>query len=68
MFLTAAQIRAFYNEAARLTWRTGTPHHVDHVIPLQGQNVSGLHVPENMRVIPALENIRKSNKFDPEAE
>lgn len=36
---------------------------VDHEIPLHGKLASGLHVPHNLRVIPALENKRKSNKF-----
>ena len=57
-------MRFLYLEASRLSRETGVQHHVDHVIPLQGDNVSGLHTPENMRVIPAAENIRKSNKFD----
>ena len=35
------------------------PYHVDHVIPLQGNNICGLHVEYNLDVIPALDNLRK---------
>lgn len=41
----------------------GFDWHVDHVIPLNGKNVSGLHVSNNVQVIPACDNLRKSNKF-----
>jgi hypothetical protein len=56
-------IIAKYQLAAMLTKASGISHHVDHIIPLQGKKVSGLHTFANLRVIPGSDNVKKSNKF-----
>lgn len=41
---------------------TGVQHSIDHIIPLKGENVSGLNVPWNFQIIPLEDNQIKYNK------
>jgi len=55
-------IESLYTIAHMLTESTGIQHHVDHIQPLQGKKVSGLHVQDNLQVVTAEDNIRKKNR------
>jgi len=50
------QIKEIYKLRRTLSESTGVEHQVDHIVPLQGGTVCGLHVPWNLRVITAEEN------------
>lgn len=71
------KIDAIYAEAARLTRETGVPHHVDHMVPIQGpiakygpfrgmRLVYGLHCEANLQILPGTENLSKGNRYWPD--
>lgn len=57
-------IKCIYQVCAMRNKESDVPWHVDHIVPLQGKEVCGLHVPWNLRVIPAKENMAKGNRYN----
>ena len=65
-WLTKEQIDymdAVHMEAKALR-KGGLKVHVDHIIPLCGDKISGLHVPENLEIVPELDNLLKNNQWE----
>jgi 5-methylcytosine-specific restriction endonuclease McrA len=58
------RIQNEYKLAYILSKITGEKWEVDHVIPLHGETVSGLHVPSNLKAIPAIANRAKHNRYE----
>lgn len=57
-------IDQIYIKCAEISKTTGIMHHVDPILPLQAELVSGLHVPNNLQIITASENCSKRNSFE----
>jgi len=57
-------MKEIYAQAREMTEATGIPHEVDHIIPLQGETVCGLHVHNNLQILTQEENRHKANKLE----
>tara|TARA_R110000822_G_scaffold182643_1_gene322201 strand:+ start:306 stop:698 length:393 start_codon:yes stop_codon:yes gene_type:complete len=63
-WVNSSELLLIYAQAKRVSDMIGYEYHVDHIIPLQGKMVCGLHVPWNLQIIPAWQNLQKQNSHD----
>ena len=61
--LTDLAVEEGLDNCKRLEQLTGVVWHLDHIVPLRGKTVSGLHVWNNFQLLPASVNISKGNKW-----
>lgn len=60
-----AKTKEIYDTAIEVSRITGMPWEVDHVMPMQGSGVSGLHHQDNLMIVPKYDNRSKGAKFEP---
>ena len=66
LWLTPEQLynmQCTYKVAAQLSETSSQKWHVDHIVPIRGKDVCGLHVPWNLQVLPAKMNMQKGNRI-----
>jgi post-segregation antitoxin (ccd killing protein) len=66
LWLTPEQIynmQCTYKVAAQLSETSSQKWHVDHIVPIRGKDVCGLHVPWNLQLLPAKMNMQKGNRI-----
>jgi hypothetical protein len=66
LWLTPEQLynmQCTYKVATQLSETSSQKWHVDHIVPIRGKDVCGLHVPWNLQVLPAKMNMQKGNRI-----
>lgn len=66
LWADADSIQRIYEDAAKLSKSTGIKYEVDHIVPLRGKTVCGLHCEANLQILERRENRSKSNRFWPD--
>jgi len=62
-WVSKSDLLKVYKQAEQISLKTGVPHEVDHIIPLQHKLICGLNVPNNLQVITREMNRKKANKW-----